>query len=239
MSKKTQLNSQISSFNKHISMYKNTNHLFLAHLSIFFLISANFGFVAGVSSGKNSGDNAKLSPSHAAIKTFCSSTLYPELCFSAIVSEAGVTLKVPTQKDVIESLLFLTSKTVKQINITVGKLMNTKGLSVRGNFVLHDCLETIDETLDELQKTMDDLKVYPSKKSLYQHADVLKTLVSSTITNQDTCLNGFNEDEDDKNVKAALQGLSTMKHRHRHETHTTHTYTHKSLINMRQKTLNL
>jgi pectinesterase len=40
-----------------------------------------------------------------------------------------------------------------------------------------------------------DLNDYPNNKSLKKHADDLKTLLSSAITNQETCLDGFSHDE--------------------------------------------
>ena len=52
---------------------------------------------------------------------------------------------------------------------------------------------------------MDDLKEYPAKKSIYQHADDLKTLVSAAITNQETCLDGFSHDNADKHVRESLE----------------------------------
>jgi pectinesterase len=65
-------------------------------------------------------------------------------------------------------------------------------------------LETIDETLDELHEALVDINGYPDKKSLKEQADNLKTLLSSAITNQETCLDGFSHDGADKKVRKAL-----------------------------------
>ena len=51
---------------------------------------------------------------------------------------------------------------------------------------------------------MKDLHLYPTKKSLSQHADDLKTLISSAITNQETCLDGFSHDGGNKRIRQAL-----------------------------------
>ena len=88
---------------------------------------------------------------------------------------------------------------------TVKKLIkNMKGLTPREKTALHDCLETIDETLDELHETLEDLQMYPNKKTLREHAGDLKTLISSAITNQETCLDGFSHDDADKKVRKVL-----------------------------------
>ncbi|CAK9144684.1 unnamed protein product [Ilex paraguariensis] len=42
------------------------------------------------------------------------------------------------------------------------------------------------------------------KKSLTQHADDLKTLLSAAMTNQETCLDGFSHDKADKKVREVL-----------------------------------
>ncbi|KAJ0008266.1 hypothetical protein Pint_29455 [Pistacia integerrima] len=113
--------------------------------------------------------------------------------------------KVTSQKDVIELSLNLTTTTVEHNYFTVEKLLATrKKLTKREKTALHDCLETIDETLDELRKAKEDLQEYPNKKSLTQHADDLKTLLSAAMTNQETCLDGFSYEDADKKVRKAL-----------------------------------
>lgn len=87
---------------------------------------------------------------------------------------------------------------------TIQKLIALKKLKKREKIALHDCLETIDETLDELHKAVDDLEDYPAKKTLTEHAGDLKTLMSSAITNQETCLDGFSHDSADKHVREVL-----------------------------------
>ncbi|KAL2345983.1 hypothetical protein Fmac_007268 [Flemingia macrophylla] len=141
-----------------------------------------------------SSNNAEASPrSHAIIKSACSSALYPELCISSITSEhANVTDKLLSHKDVIKVALDIGYRFVHRNYLLVGKLLTRKGLSARVKSALNDCVETIGDTLDEITKAKKDLQDYPSQtKSLYRHADDLKTLISSAITNHVTCLDGF------------------------------------------------
>ncbi|KAK7397499.1 hypothetical protein VNO78_18674 [Psophocarpus tetragonolobus] len=138
--------------------------------------------------------------SHSIIKSACSSTLYPELCFSTIASE-----KVSSHKNAIEKSLNITMGIVRQNYFTVERLLKGESLRLRQKTALHDCLETIDESLDELGKALDDLRAYPTKKSLSQHADDLNTLISSAITNQETCLDGFSHDQADKILRHHLE----------------------------------
>lgn len=184
---------------------KNRN-IFLALFATMLLVAAVIGVVAGVTSRQNSPFSSSSHPSHSVIKSACSSTFYPELCFSAVSGEPGFAEKVSNHRDVIELSLNITTRAVEQNFFTVEKLIGAgKHLTGRERTALHDCLETIDETLDELRSAIVDLKIYPNKKSLYQHADDLKTLISAALTNQITCLDGFSHDAADKKVRAALE----------------------------------
>jgi pectinesterase len=186
---------------RHISVSKKNKKLFLALFATLLLVAAIIGVVAGVNSRKNSDNSA----SHTILKSSCSSTLYPDLCFSAIANVPGATAKLSSQKDVIEASLNLTTTAVEKNYFIIKKLIKTrKNLTKREKTALHDCLETIDETLDELHKAVEDLHEYPNKKSLSLHADDLKTLISSAITNQETCLDGFSHDDADKHVREVL-----------------------------------
>ncbi|KAI3839893.1 hypothetical protein MKX03_025158 [Papaver bracteatum] len=163
----------------------------------------------------NSNTSVYLSTSHAVLKSSCSSTLYPELCYSSIVTiSGGVAESLRSKKDVIQLSINLTCAVVSQNYFTITKLIKyRKNLSHREKEALHDCLEMVDETLDELHEARDDLKVYPSKKTLQQQASDLKTLVSAAITNQDTCLDGFSYNKADKIVRQAL--IKGQQHVHR------------------------
>ncbi|KAJ6327348.1 hypothetical protein OIU78_014264, partial [Salix suchowensis] len=190
----------ISDSGKHISIFKKNKKLFLVVFASLLLVTAIIAIVTGVNSHKNS----KNEGTHAIVKSSCSSTRYPELCYSAVVAVPGATSNLASQKDVIELSINLTAKAVQHNFFTVEKLMATKKLTKREKIALHDCLENIDETLDELHEALEDLNEYPKKKSLTKHADDLKTLLSSAITNQVTCLDGFSHDKADKKVRKAL-----------------------------------
>ncbi|XP_028796245.1 pectinesterase [Neltuma alba] len=180
---------------------KKKKLLFFAFLTTLLLVSATVGIVAGVNSRNNSDadiDNIHFTPSHHIVKTACSSTLYPELCFSAITAEPGFTEKVSTHRDVIELSLNVTVRSVKQNKFIVKKIQAKKGLSKRQKVALRDCLETIQDTLFELGRVIADLKNSANR------ADDIKTFLSTAITNQETCLDGFSFNNADRRVRKGL-----------------------------------
>ncbi|MFS7953933.1 putative pectinesterase [Helianthus anomalus] len=131
------------------------------------------------------------STAHALVKTSCDNTVYPELCYSTIPSHHEVTKKEKSQKDVIELVVNITKTAVEKNYFQIKKVSTRKGLTPREIGALHDCLEMVAETLEELTEVEKDLEEYHTKKSLQQHANDLKTLMSSTITDQETCLDRF------------------------------------------------
>ena len=199
--------------------------LLLVLLSSLLLIATTIAIAVGIRSRHGDNDRPKLSPAtHTILKSSCSSTRYPDLCYNAIASAPShMVQKISTQKDVIELSLNLTTTVVEHNFFTVEKLIKTRSqnLTLRERNALHDCLETIDDTLDELRQAIQDLENYPSDlnnnnennnkktkpsyESLKDYADDIKTLVSSAITNQETCLDGFSHDDADRHVRAALE----------------------------------
>ncbi|XP_022152662.1 pectinesterase-like [Momordica charantia] len=181
---------------------KKTKKLFLLALSATLLLAAVIGIVAGVLNASHK-ENAEQA---AVVRNSCAVTLYPELCHSTISSAVAKTpAKVSSPKDVIQVSLNITISAVKHNYNSIKKLTKLRNLSKREKMALHDCLETADETLNELYEVVDNLHDYPKKKSLSKHADDLKTLLSSAITNQETCLDGFSHDKADKRVRKSLE----------------------------------
>ncbi|KAI3727387.1 hypothetical protein L1987_67201 [Smallanthus sonchifolius] len=175
--------------------------LFLTAFASILLVSALIGIVIGVKSRNSSSEPE----SHAIVKSSCSSTFYPELCYSTITSHPDATKKVKSQKDVIELAVNITKTAVEKNYFQIKKLSSRKGLTQREIMALHDCLEMVSETLEELQEVEKGLEEYHTKKALKQHANDLKTLMSSAITDQETCLDGFSHDDADKKVRKELE----------------------------------
>ncbi|RVW77047.1 Pectinesterase/pectinesterase inhibitor U1 [Vitis vinifera] len=121
------------------------------------------------------------------------------------VIEGGEEAKITKPKDVIEAVLNFTITTVQHNYFTLQHIIKTRlGLSPREKAALHDCLEMVDDTLDELHKSALDLQDYSLNKSISQQADDLITLLSAAMTNQETCIDGFSHDGADKKIRKGL-----------------------------------
>ncbi|KAK1360900.1 Pectinesterase [Heracleum sosnowskyi] len=188
---------------------KEKKKLYIAIFASVLLVAAVIGIAVGVTN--NSGGSSqshinsfKATAAHSVLKSSCSSTLYPDLCYNTLASVPGMSKKITSQKDVIEQALNITETVVEQTYAKIKKLSKHKHLTKREKGALKDCLELIDETLDELHESVEDLEKYLTKKSLREHANDLKTLISSAITNQESCIDGFSHDGADKKVREEL-----------------------------------
>uniref|UniRef100_A0A7N0UQX8 pectinesterase n=1 Tax=Kalanchoe fedtschenkoi TaxID=63787 RepID=A0A7N0UQX8_KALFE len=178
---------------------RKTNSILASILASTLLIAFVVTIIGGL---RNSYDRVspQAAASHTIIRATCSSTRFPKLCFETVEAD-----NVTSQKDVIEASLNITIDVVRRNFFAIQKLRARKGLTPREKIAPHDCLETIDETLDKLHKAYVDLELYPSKKSIRDHAEDLKMLLSAAMTNQETCLDGFSHDDADKKVRKALE----------------------------------
>ncbi|KAL4331892.1 hypothetical protein GQ457_07G045480 [Hibiscus cannabinus] len=177
--------------------------LFLALFASILLVTAIVTIATAVSKKKSGDGNSH----HSIIKSSCGATLYPELCFSTISTARDAKAKIKNPKDVIELSLNLTISAIQSNYLSIKKLISTRGKSLTKREVtaLRDCLELADDTLDELFKSEQDLVEYPNfNKSISQHADDLKSLLSAAMTNQDTCLDGFSYNSADRKVRQAI-----------------------------------
>lgn len=118
-------------FSKQIDFCKRKKKIYLAIVASVLLVAAVIGVVAGVKShSKNSDDHADImaisSSAHAIVKSACSNTLHPELCYSAIVNVTDFSKKVTSQKDVIELSLNITVKAVRRNYYAVKELIKTR-----------------------------------------------------------------------------------------------------------------
>ncbi|KAL2933546.1 Pectinesterase 3 [Bienertia sinuspersici] len=135
--------------------------LYLGIVSSLLILATSIRVSHGIRSSPPQNDNINNShystltlETHTILKTSCSSTRYPDLCYSAIASapSSATITKISTHKDVIAASLNLTTQAVEHNYFTVEKLIKTrKNLTVREKNALHDCLEHVREVLERGQ----------------------------------------------------------------------------------------
>ncbi|KAL8235245.1 hypothetical protein R6Q59_021345 [Mikania micrantha] len=186
--------------------------IFYSVLASIVLISVIISIAVGVNhrssneseSITNSDNIRATSTAHAIVKSSCSVTLHPDLCYSTISSIPEMSSKVKSTKDVIELAINKTKEIIERNYFTIKKLTVRAHLSKREKIALHDCLEMVAETLEELNQIIDFLETYPTKKGIRRHVDDIITIMSTTLTNQETCIDGFSHDKHDRELRESL-----------------------------------
>lgn len=137
-----------------------------------------------VQSHKNTSHSPLNAAAQAVVKSTCAATRYPELCASTIAAAATA---ITSSKDVLITALNYTIYTVERNYFTVRKISTSRSSSLtrRERTALHDCLEMIDDTLEELRETEAELKDFGfTNYTLSNHKENLITLLSACQTNQ-------------------------------------------------------
>ncbi|KAI3814885.1 hypothetical protein L1987_14532 [Smallanthus sonchifolius] len=184
--------------------------IFFTVFASILLIGAVIGIVVGVNSkttdtrSVTTSDNIRVSTAHAIVKSSCSVTFHPDLCYSTLSDIPDMTEKVTTSKDVIELAVNKTKERIQTNYFIIKKLTVGTNLTKRGKIALDDCLEMAADTLEELDEVIGILETYPMKKGVRRHVDDLITLMSTTLTNQETCIDGFSHDKRERHLRESF-----------------------------------
>ncbi|KAF5776806.1 putative pectinesterase [Helianthus annuus] len=188
----------------------NKKTLFFAFFALILVIAAVFGIVVGINSkttqtqSTTTSNNIRAFAAHAIVKSSCGVTLHPDLCHSTLMGIPNLTEKVKTSKDVIELTLDKTKERVQRNHFVVKKLTTMTNLTKSGKMALRVCLEMVANTLEELEEVVGFLKTYPTKKGNRGHVDDMITYMSTTITNQETCIDEFADGKHDRHLRESL-----------------------------------
>ncbi|KAF0888091.1 hypothetical protein E2562_010800 [Oryza meyeriana var. granulata] len=148
----------------------------------------------------------------------CEGTLYPELCLSTLADIPDLHKK--SLPDVICGTVNRTKDAVAATSYNCSHYINNKSLTARDRLAISDCMELLDTTMDELQATTNDLEspVVSSNNGSASMAakrvtmDHVMTVLSAAMTNQYTCLDGFDYKDGGKARHYMEPGIHHVSH---------------------------
>uniref|UniRef100_A0A0D3EN15 Pectinesterase n=1 Tax=Oryza barthii TaxID=65489 RepID=A0A0D3EN15_9ORYZ len=162
------------------------------------LLAVTLAAAAATAVGASS-DTAPFYPSaEEAAAAHCEGTLYPELCLSTLADIPDLHTK--SLPDVICGTVNRTKDAVAATSYNCSHYINSKYLTPRDRLAISDCMELLDTTMDELQATTSDLESptvaggnngSASMAAKRVTMDHVMTELSAAMTNQYTCLDGF------------------------------------------------
>jgi len=140
-------------------------------------------------------DEGEMSTSVRSIKSFCQPLDYRETCERALEATAG---NATSTTDLTKAIFKVTSDLIEQA-VRESAVLNALKNDPRTSAALSNCKELLDYAIDDLKTTFDRLGGF-EMTNFKTAVDDLRTWLSSALTYQETCLDGF---EDDTTTDAA------------------------------------
>ncbi|XP_028797337.1 21 kDa protein-like [Neltuma alba] len=146
---------------------------------------------------------AASSPSNF-IKSSCSTTTYPSLCFKSLSDYASTIQQDPHQ--LVQTALSLSFNKTAETRAYVSKLRYISGLKPRELAALQDCIEEMANSVDRLGRSLKELKLCkPKSQDFSWHMSNVETWVSSALTDESTCSDGFAGKALNGRIKASIR----------------------------------
>ncbi|KAK3147498.1 hypothetical protein QOZ80_3BG0283100 [Eleusine coracana subsp. coracana] len=159
------------------------------------------------SGGDDDGKGSEFSTSVKSIKSFCQPVDYRETCESALEQTAG---NATSATELAKAIFKATSDRIAQA-VRESAVLNDLKHDQRTSGALKNCEELLDYAIDDLKTTFDRLGGF-EVANFKRAVDDLRTWLSSALTYQDTCLDGFENtttDAADK-MRKALNGSQEL-----------------------------
>ncbi|XP_004506603.1 21 kDa protein-like [Cicer arietinum] len=136
------------------------------------------------------------------IRTSCSSTTYPRLCYASLVKHAN---SIQTNRFLLtDTALNVTLATVKSTWAMMSSLAKTRELKPRETAAMKDCIELLSDSIDELRKSINEMSRLRTSNFELTMSDI-QTWVSAALTDQSTCSDGFEEINATGDIKTIVQ----------------------------------
>ncbi|KAL2329370.1 hypothetical protein Fmac_022797 [Flemingia macrophylla] len=138
------------------------------------------------------------------IRTSCSSTTYPRLCYSSLVKHADL---IQTNRMVLTATaLNVTLASAKSTSAMMSTLAKSRGLKPREVAAMKDCVEELGDSVDELRRSIAEMSHLRPSNFEITMSDV-QTWVSAALTDESTCTDGFQENATDgADIKTTVKG---------------------------------
>ncbi|CAH8279273.1 unnamed protein product [Arabidopsis lyrata] len=187
---------------------------------VLYSLTLVFVFFASTNIQISSASPSSYSQNHKTfVKTACNSTTYPDKCYKSLSSYSSNIKSDPIK--LCTTALNLNVKSAKEATSVVSKLFKKSQKSTAGRkdkmspetLILKDCLEEMKDAIIELKQAVTEMKTLQDGGSMAEHITNVRTWVSSALTDEGTCTDGFEEvkvnKETKKKVNKVVEELAT------------------------------
>ncbi|KAL6224302.1 hypothetical protein ACLB2K_003157 [Fragaria x ananassa] len=124
------------------------------------------------------------------VRTSCQHASYPNLCLHTLSTSPA-----QTPRDLAQAAVVVSLSRARKVSAFLSQLSHTSSSSStpkRQRVALGDCVEQVSDSVDELKRTLEELHHLHEETFRWQMSNA-QTWVSAALTNDDTCLDGFQE----------------------------------------------
>lgn len=123
------------------------------------------------------------------IKTSCRVTTYPKLCYTSLSIFAG---KIKSDPQLLAgAALNLSLAATRATSTVMNRLSKFHSLKPMVAAAVLDCVEEIDDSVDELQQSVTEMGHAGGDSDFGLLMNDIETWVSAALTDADTCMDGF------------------------------------------------
>ncbi|KAL4301733.1 hypothetical protein GQ457_10G027190 [Hibiscus cannabinus] len=129
------------------------------------------------------------------IRTSCSATLYPDLCYSSLCGYANAIQQDPAR--LARTAIGVSLSRARHMAAFVSNLSREAdyGADPRASAALHDCFSNMGDAVDEIRGSLDQMRrlVAPGSESFRFQMGNVQTWMSAALTDEETCTDGFED----------------------------------------------
>ncbi|XP_031498228.1 putative pectinesterase/pectinesterase inhibitor 28 [Nymphaea colorata] len=152
------------------------------------VVAVSVGVSKNHGSGGDSGSAEDISPSYKAITAICQPTDYKEACVTQLNAAAGSNASTDP-KDLVKLAFKVTVDQIHKV-LNQSALLQEAEKDSRTKQALDSCGELMDSSIADLEKSIEQMGNI-DLSDIDDLLENLKTWLSATVANQETCLDGF------------------------------------------------
>ncbi|KAD1612195.1 hypothetical protein E3N88_03520 [Mikania micrantha] len=137
------------------------------------------------------------------VKTSCSSSTYPAACRKSLLPYASTVKTDPLRLATVALSTALESANTTLSTVT--RLSKTKRITEWEAAVLNDCIGDIKDSMDEIKSSIDEISGISTSVDKSFAISNVQTWTSAAITDENSCLDGFDEGQMNPAVKKKIR----------------------------------
>lgn len=155
--------------------------------------------------------SAQTSTNTQFIRTSCSKTTYPRLCYTSLSSHASLIQTSP--KLLTSTALNVTLDKARSTSAMMVRLSRAHGMKPREVGAMQDCVEELSSTVDELRRSIHEMGQIKMSSNFGLIMNDVQTWVSAALTDENTCSDGFTGSTMNGNTKMVVRNaILTIAH---------------------------